>query len=260
MRESHIVVVADLHCGHRSGLTPPRYQYGEEEDGAYEKYGKIQKVMWDWYAATIKKLQPIDTLVANGDCIDGKSDRSGGTELITADRKVQCEMASHAIKLAKAKRIYIIKGTPYHTGREEDWEEVLASLVDANHCGYHEWLDAEGVIFDFKHHISNSSVPHGKATALSRAKLWNALWAERELQPKAQVLVRSHRHAFDYTGNATFFALVTPALQAWTKYGSRIVEACPDVGLVSFRCRDGRYSWEPHLLNMNFAAPRSLPA
>lgn len=216
--------------------------------------------MWEWYTGEIDKLKPIDTLVVNGDAIDGKGERSGATELLTADRKKQVDIAAKAIMYTEAKKVYVIKGTRYHVGQEEDWEEVLADKVGAAHCGYHEWIDCEGIIFDFKHFVGASGIPHGRATALSRAQLWNILWSERGMQPKARVIVRSHRHFYFHIDDAHCDIFNTPALQAWTKFGSAIIEGTNDIGFLSFDVDGGRLSWTKHLMPTKFMAARALPA
>lgn len=254
-----IVVIADLHCGHRAGLTPPEYQYiPEAGEESLRKFGDFQRAIWEWYSTTIQSLQPIDTLIVNGDAIDGKADKSGGTELISADRRVQVRMAAKAVELVKAKRNYIIKGTPYHAGQEEDWEETLGDVVGADHVGNHEWFDADGVIIDCRHQVSGTTIPHGRYTAMARQALWNVLWAEREMQPRAQIILRSHRHFYAYCGDMRWLAISTPALQGWTKFGSNIVEGTNDIGIISIDAEGGGYSWKAHLLDMRFAQAKTL--
>ena len=256
-----VVVIADLHCGHRSGLTPPQYQYQDDaEEPLLAKFGEFQRALWEWYEKTIAALQPIDTLIVNGDALDGKAEKSGGTELITSDRNAQVGMASESIKLAKAGKVYVIKGTGYHVGTDEDWEDVLADKIGAAHVGNHEWIDAEGVIIDCRHMVSGSTIPHGRYTAMARQALWNSLSAEREMQPKANIIIRSHRHFYAYCGEMRWLAISTPALQGWTKFGSNIVEGTNDIGLISIDAEGGDYSWKAHLLDMRFARAQSLPA
>lgn len=221
----------------------------------------MQATTWDWYAATLAKLQPIDVLVVNGDAIDGKGERSGGTEQFEMDRHEQALIAARCIREAKAGKVYVIRGTPYHVGKDEDFEDTVASEVGAAHVGYHDWIDCAGVVFDFKHKVSTSSIPHGRHTGPARSALWNALWAERGLQPRAQVFVRSHAHYFDYSGDARTLIIVTPALQGFgSKYGAAECEGTVDVGLVSFDCQDGRYTWKAHLADLAWAAASPLIA
>lgn len=217
--------------------------------------------MWKWYSNKLSELAPIDRLIVNGDALDGKGERSGGTELITSDRRVQCQMAAKCIEEARAKRVALIKGTPYHVGDTEDFEEFLGDAVHADKCGWHEWFDANGVIIDCRHAVGGSQIPHGRHTALARAAMWNRLWAEREMQPRAQIIVRSHVHYHVFNGGAGWLALTTPALQGWTKYGSRVIDGTNDVGLVSIDVTEGgEWEWRSHLLDMRFTAARAVTA
>jgi hypothetical protein len=255
-----VLIIADLHCGHRAGLTCPDRQYRESSDEDLEKYGEVQRKMWNWYVNTVESIGPVDTLVVNGDALDGKSDKSGGTELITSDRRIQVKMSVDAIRVVPAKRIYIVKGTQYHVGKEEDWEEILADSVGAAHCGFHEWIDADGVIIDFKHKVTSSGIPHGRNTAPNRAALWNLLWAERKMQPLADIIIRSHVHYYVGSETATKLVMTTPCLQGWTKFGSREIEGTNDVGMTLIECEKGKWDCHKHFMDMTFAAAEALPA
>ena len=115
-----MVVISDLHCGHVVGLTPPRWHF--QIDG---KLYANQKELWGFYAQSIDSLKPIDILVVNGDAIDGKGCRSGGTEQNTTDRLEQCEMAIECIEYTEAKTVRMTYGTPYHAGQDEDFEKII---------------------------------------------------------------------------------------------------------------------------------------
>ena len=144
-----VVIVSDFHCGHVVGLTPPSYQ---SSSGSLEKFGEMQRAVWAHYAETLKVLQPIHLLIVNGDCIDGKGEKSGGTELIEQDRTEQAQMAVECIEQTNAKNIIMTFGTPFHTGTLEDFERSIADAVKCK-IGSHEWIDVNGVMFDVKHKI-----------------------------------------------------------------------------------------------------------
>ena len=229
-----VVVCGDFHCGHRVGLTPPAYQNEE-----------VQGELWGAFEDMIEPLRPIDILVVNGDLIDGKGKRSGGTELITADRSEQAEMATVCIEYVDAAEVYLTFGTPYHVGRSEDWEAEVAKYISAP-IEDQLWLDVYGTIFDIKHFIGASSVPHGRHTTIARDRLWNILWAEMGQQPKADILIRSHVHYHNYCGGASWVAMTTPALQGLgSKFGARIPSGTVDFGIVVFDVdEDGSFSWD----------------
>ena len=245
--DKRVLIIADTHCGHLAGLTPPEYQYEFLDTSKTKRndYAKQQKDLWQFYADIVNSLRPIDILILNGDMIDGKGDRSGGTELISSDRAEQVNMAMQVIEFVEAGSIVMTYGTPYHVGKDEDWEAVLADKVGAK-IGSHEWIDVNGLVFDVKHKIGSSTIPHGRYTALARDALWNDLWAKRGGQPQADIIVRSHVHYHVYCGERKRLALITPALQGHgSKYGSRICSGTVDTGIVYFDVdKEGGYAWE----------------
>ena len=256
-----VVVISDQHCGHMTGLTPTAWQTnGSNHAGKRAKLYAIQKEMWAWYAKTVKALQPISCLIVNGDAIDGKGNRSGGTELITTDLEEQCKIAEVAILHAKADNVVLTYGTAYHTSPDgEDWENVLAYNCGAKKIGSHEWITVEGTTFDCKHHVGSSSIPHGRQTAISKEHLWAQLWEAKDLQPKSDIFIRSHVHYFTYCGGDGWLAMTTPPLQGMgTKYGSRRCSGLVDVGLTSFDCNKGGYSWQPHIAKLQKQKAHSI--
>src|SRR3990167_3544645 len=173
-----VVIVSDLHCGHAVGLTPPSWNHPKNDTPDQQAIFAYRKSLWGFFAATLKQLQPIDLLICNGDALEGKASRRGGTDLLTADRGEQAEMAQDALSYAKAKKYRFSYGTPYHTGTEEDWERQLADHFGAP-IGANDTVVVEGVAINYKHHIPGSNVPHPRHTAVAREHLWNMLWAVR---------------------------------------------------------------------------------
>jgi hypothetical protein len=240
-KPKRLLVISDLHCGHLVGLTPPDYWTVETEtNSAQAEIAKHQRELWRWYAKTIDSLKPVDFVVVNGDAIDGKGLRSGSTEAIKAARNEQCKMAAYCIDYIGAKEVGLIHGTAYHDGGDEDWCHVIASFMDTPvmFTSGHKFFGLEGWVWDFKHKIGRSSIPHGQATPLKRAKVWNLIWNSRgEQQPKADFLVRSHVHYFceDYDAVTRCRGFITPALQGYgSKYGVRECENTVDIGMICF--------------------------
>jgi hypothetical protein len=246
-----VVIISDLHCGALTGLTSEQYRISP----AYPSVRNVQETMWNWYKGEIDKLGQVDFLIVNGDAIDGKANKLGGRGLITADRSEQVDIAKDAIDYVNASKIAIIKGTRYHVGDDEDWEEVLAERVNADKVGIHDWYQIDDVIIDCKHKVGSSSIPHGRYTAIAREKLWNDLWAERGLQPNADILIRSHCHYFVHCGDAKSLRIITPALQWSTDFGSREMSGTIDVGFIVIKIEGDSYIWQPKLLDLTFDAP-----
>jgi hypothetical protein len=232
-----LVFISDLHCGNRTGLTPPKWQRNNRE-GFYAKIGHFSEALWGFYTQAIDAEKPIDILICNGDAIDGKGFKSGGTELIESDRNDQIKMAQECIEYAGAKKVGIVNGTPYHTGSDDDFEAMLATLLKADYAN-HMHIEVEGVKFDIKHKTPSSVIPHGRYTGPRREAVWNAIWAERGLMEHADYIIRSHVHYYGLSEDATCTVITTPALEGWTKFGSRECSGVFDVGLLAFECDAG---------------------
>lgn len=242
-----ILVISDLHCGHMVGLTPPDWWRPER---TYE--GKVQRALWGAYVDMLKDVGRVDCLVVNGDAIDGRGKKSGGTEQIEPDRLEQVSMAEHCIRAAKTKQVRLTYGTGYHVSEDgEDIESVLAKNIGAADIGSHTWLDAEGVVIDCRHHCGSSGIPHGRGTAAARERLWNVLWSDKGQCPRARVIVRSHVHYHSFVGGADWVAMTTPALQGLgSKYGARRCSGTVDFGMILIHCEKGNYSWQAHTRNV----------
>lgn len=246
MEFKRVLFTGDQHCGHRVGLTPPQYDLGPDD-----RWKAIRRELWDEYRKSINAIKPIYAHVHNGDALDGKGFRSGSTELIASDRNQQVTMAATCITESEAQIYRLTHGTPYHTGKDEDWESVLADRMGWK-IGSHDWLEFNGTVFDVKHKIGSSSIPHGKATPIAKDRLWNFLWSEHDEQPKADVLIRSHVHYFYYTGEDHWLAMTLPALQGQgSKFGARICSGVVHFGIVWFDCyEDGSYQWSRNIIRV----------
>jgi len=144
-------IFADLHCGHLAGLAPPAWfvSAGNRKGKAILK---LQQDMWRAFKAMLKPVKELDLAIWNADLIDGRGERSGSTELIAIDRQDQVEMAITVIKNVPAKAHLFTRGTAYHTGGAEDWENLIASAYGGD-IHDHQWADVNGLVFDVKHHI-----------------------------------------------------------------------------------------------------------
>jgi hypothetical protein len=240
-RARRVVVISDLHCGHRVGLTPPEWQASGGGGAAGHDAAKAcayQAALWDYYARSLAEIQPIDVLVVNGDAIDGRNQRCGGVELLVTDREEQCSMAAVAIRQARAARVLMTYGTPYHTGDEENWEDLVAKEAGAERIEAEGHYEINGCHIAAKHYIGNTTSPVARLTALSGAQLRQLLWATREQQPRADLIVRSHVHRcmVIMEPGGRWAACTTPGLQGLgMRYATRQGDFLPiDFGLIFF--------------------------
>ena len=236
-----VLVVSDFHCGHEVGLTPPQWnpEYAADHMTQYRAY------MWDQFTKAVDTLRPIDIVVANGDLIDGRGERSGSEELIVLDRLLQAKMAIEVLRYCKAAKLFVVRGTDYHVGKEESWESLVGELLGAERVGDVINLYVNGLMMNFRHHIGGSQTPIGRTTPLAREGVWNELWAQRKGFPQADVIVRSHVHYHAYAGFPGQLIMTTPGLQGYgTRYGERRLSGLIDFGLIHFDVTNQHeFSW-----------------
>lgn len=251
MSQKRVGCFGDPHCGHRAGLTPPDW-WSALTRTRLGKWGRIQRECWNWFAHEVKVIKPLHLAVWNGDLIDGTGHRSGGTELIVQDRYEQCEMAERMVQEVGAKYNLFIRGTPFHVGEEEDWEDFIAQKFGEK-CHDHEWPEINGVVFDVKHHVGGSQIPHGRDTATLKDSLWSLIWDDAGYQPKADIIVRSHVHYHRgmmwMSGAKQKWAFILPALQGMgSKFGARRMSGLVDFGFMHFDVGEkGDFSWQSHI-------------
>ena len=248
-----IIVIGDLHCGSRCGLTPREWQWNEFEDSTTKraKFATLQKDIWNNFVQMLSQNAPYDYLFSMGDCVDGKGTRSGGTELITADMDEQTDMAvaCHAEVKKYANKGFKqigVWGTAYHVSPSgEEWDKLVYDRCGFDKHGWHEWPEVYDTIFDLKHHISSSGVPYSRHTASSREITWGALWNERGEKPKADVYIRGHVHYAQYCWTPMGAAMTTPALQGMgSKYGASRMSGVVDWGFVVITVEKGKGKYE----------------
>ena len=231
----------DTHCGSVVGLTPPRWQQNEQ-----------QKEMWDTWRKGLRKHRPFDLAIWNADLIDGKSLRTGSTDVLTADRREQVQMAKKCVEAVQAPINLFTYGTPYHVGASEDWEGVLADMCGSTIKSHH-YVDIAGVPFSIKHKVGSSTIPHGRFTPLAKEKVWDSIWSEEKNQhPRSRVFIRSHVHFHNFCGKKGtdwWLAMTLPALQGLgSKFGARQCIGTVDFGFVWMDVDKGRVQdWDAEI-------------
>ena len=234
-----VVLLGDPHCGSVYGITPP-------EEWKASKYRKLQEESWEKYLGLTKQWPAPDVLIANGDLIEGNQSRQGGAELVTADRSVQCDMALRAIEIWKPKKVFLTYGTAYHVGEKaEDFERgIMERLNDRGISTViegHLFLNIEGKIFDIRHKVGTSSIPHGRGTPLLRAMMWALCKEAKQTAPHVDILIRSHAHYYLDIKTSGPRAIILPGLQiARGRFGSRECEGDIDWGAMRLTIHKGK--------------------
>lgn len=253
-----ILVESDYHSGHRAGLTGPMYRRTDWKEREHELYSfyVIQKEVYNWRKKILKEIGDIDIHFILGDTIDGRGERSGGTEIIEPEVTSQIVMASELIEEAGAKERIMVRGTPYHVGgKDGDYENAIAHNVGAT-IGNHLFVDVNGCIFDLKHKIGGSQSPVGVATSLEKSRVHNVLWSVEsgQEQPRSNVILRGHTHVFRAVMTADTLSVKCPAISGFgSKYGEKECESIVQIGLLIIKVDSkGGYTWQPRILRGEF--------
>ena len=251
-----VLIIGDLHCGSMCGLTHPDWMIGRGIDAGF---ARLQAEMWDNYQEMLGHFGKVDICVVNGDVIDGKGTRSGGTELITTDLFKQADMAIAALDEIKADQFYFTYGTPYHTSSEggEDFDKIVANSFGGKIFDELD-LKVEGLLFNIKHKVGSTTSPYNRAMPVGKHRLWDTMKSIRNGDERADVFIRSHVHYFSFCGEAKWTAFTLPALQASsTKYGARQCFGNTDWGMCLFNV-DGDIlaGWDCQMVELSSSKKR----
>ena len=259
-----VLVLSDLHVGHRLGVCPPQFI---DSDGGTYKANRVQKALFEAWYEVVKAWPKPDILVINGEPIDGQQPKDQGIEAWTTDYGDQMKASIQLVKMFGAKKIYLTRGSNYHVNlggksiEELYGERVRAEEVDGRFVSPELFLEVDGVTFNFAHHIAGSlsgwmyrSTPPAKEMMLAQLNQSHK-WP-------FDILIRSHNHYYWAIESASKLAMLTPAWQLQTWYGLRRTSAgsIPDIGAVRFKVGEGRYAYEKMLFKLNEAKPPKVKA
>jgi hypothetical protein len=234
-----VVVISDIHAGSTVALMPPRF---ELSDGNVIEANAVQRWFWKcWSHAQGWLSEIVDgspfALVLNGDLVEGDHHR---TDQIISKRltdHVECARAILDPLAKKAARIFITKGTECHTG---DTEATVGYMLQAERdpeTGRRVFdrltLDVCGCRFVARHHVTTTSRPWLEANGLGMELASEQLHSVRNGEPLPQVLAVAHRHVGGHIATNEGLCLATPAWQALTRHGHKVVGAA--------RCKTGLY-------------------
>jgi len=251
MLKKEVVVLSDLHVGSRAGLTN-------------EPKNELQEELFKQYQENIRIWKNPDIVIANGDLIDGKSKNdSSQTE---QDVLKQCKIAFELLQMWKAKKYYLTYGTAFHVSSKmegSDYEDVIVDYLNTwkSNCAYirdyYDNLNINGVVFNVKHQVGFSTLPHGRGTSILKEVLWNYYKTVIQHGIKADIIIRSHVHYYIAIEMNRIEVVTTPTYQAAdTKFGNRICSGDIDVGSLRYIVKGiGKWIRQKHLLTVQAAKP-----
>ncbi len=236
------VVVSDTHAGCRLALVPP---HGAElDDGGVYFPSPMQQIIWGYWkefwewAQEVVEGEPFH-VVHNGDAVEGVHHKS--VTQISHNVEDQIRIGMDVLKpiseLARESggNYYHVRGTEAHVGVSARDEENLARFLGAKpnknkqHARWDLWLDLDGSLIQFLHHVGTTSSSAYEATAVHKELTESYVDAARWGTSPPDMICRGHRHRYlkveVSTKNGRGLAVVGPGWQAKTPFAYRVAGA-----------------------------------
>src|SRR5215469_11411299 len=241
-----IISIGDLHSGSIYGMLPPNFiQY----DGTHKPQNPGQSYTWrcwEHFCNWAARFEP-DAVEVGGDCVEGPQKKSYGFEVDLHSPDDQVQAAVGTLQYLKDRlnfnvRWFFIKGTPYHVGHWGSAEEAVAKALGGEqyagggtgkYCKQVLWLETEGIVIEFAHHVGGASGFY-RLTALDRESQWSAMAAKDTSKgiPKADLLIRHHVHFFGGAEHASKQIYTAPCWKLADEYSRKggVHRFHPDLG------------------------------
>lgn len=201
-------------------------------------------------------------LINNGDTVEGSHHHT--TQICTSNLAQQVKNAVKTLRpilnLAPDS-IYIIRGTPAHSGKSGQQEELFAKDIgavsvypdkedDDNQFSWYFLLaEKEGVLFDIAHRGKFGSVPWTGPNALNQIAFKTQMRYHARNQRIPNVIIRSHTHHWGESGKSEDIKSLVISIPSWqlsTEYGNEISPGdILDIGGYIFEVNNGHYEYEP---------------
>ena len=251
MQRKRVVVVSDMHVNSTVGLCPA---YVNLDDGGTYLPSKPQKVILkafhDFCDKSLDTKEPI-ILILNGDLVE---DGNKGTQVISRNKATIMSMAVDVISplIDKAEKVFVIRGTEYHTGNSGELEESIAQDFDnavpskkGTASWWHLRTKISNVRFDVSHHINMGNLPWTEKNAANKLSdiLMYRYVEWKEALP--DIAIRSHVHRVSDSGlNKMIYSITQPCWCTATAFVHRIgaSNAKPHIGGMIIDCDNGKYN------------------
>jgi len=228
------------------------------DNGGKYHQNKFQQKLWGnwenfWGNFVPDAIHGADKVIIelNGDLIDGVNHNTTAV-WSTNIQSQRAEAADILRPLISLGDIYVVRGTEAHSGPGSQEDEQLGKDIGAqqNEVGDYSvwqlWLDVDGQIFQFAHHIGVTSSAAYETSAPMREMVAGMIEAEQWGRKLPNVFVRSHRHRFVHVAipslkHEEIQTIITPGWQLRTAFVERIDRMrMPHIGGVVFIVEDER--------------------
>lgn len=200
------VIISDTHCGATSGLTAPGFMQDDLAD--------IQVPFWDWFTEQIAEYGRFDFLLGLGDFTDGEG-KKGTMDTAFSDIRKQARCAAAVLEATGVpnNRMYLVRGTPFHSAGSSEYEDTIADLLPGSSIANVQRLDIEGWKIHTRHVAGRSDIPYGQGTPLYKEMARLEAEAFRADRDAPDILIRGHVHYSAHVGKHGRLAISAPCLQ-----------------------------------------------
>ena len=206
---STVVLVSDLHCNSRVGLSPPTVNL---DNGGTYRASKPQRWLWSRFLAFRDEAGEIRErnggrliLILNGELAD--DNHHSKFELVDINPKTMMATAVEALRpllelVREGDAIYVTRGTEAHSGRGAWMDDRIAADIGAVAADegvasfYHLLLNIDGVRFNIAHHppIGPGRLPWTSPTYATRLASHAYMSALMAGEQPPHLYVRGHYH------------------------------------------------------------------
>jgi hypothetical protein len=240
-----IAFLNDLHVGATYGLWPEVWTLKKGHTIGSNK-SQRQLLGHFWQFAQECATNKVNVLCVVGDLLTGQNRKEFGKYTMTTDINIQVDVCAYLLsefvrRVPTIQRIYLFKGTPYHSSLDTTAEEAVGNAlkkdydVDAEYRG-------EYVIFDLEHNgnVKKLFVTHPASAATMYPEqamgkdmmLWQEAVGNGKLKP-VDFIIRAHKHMFAEVHKAKIRAIQLPCWQYFVPYDSAMKNFArwqPDIG------------------------------
>jgi hypothetical protein len=244
---ARIGFIGDLHALSRYALVPPRFR-PQADRPTSRFYGYV----WECWEHFCKHCPPLDTLVVNGDSLEGETPtQRSPNDALTDSILDQADAAVDILKMIrpKVKRLWLLRGTPFHDQKHFEALELIGEKVKAE-----PWTDRRrtGEVLDLKWQGFGFNISHHQtggwlylAGGADRMALMACAAEAQGKTLKADVIVRSHLHQKRIVQAHSKWVILLPGWKLPNPYAvqkmeyMRAMESC-DLGAVLMEVRNGQ--------------------
>ena len=246
----NILVLGDVHVGSIYGLLPPDFV---SSDGAEKPQNEGQKYLWECWQDMKQRTAKfaIDSVVVNGDLIEGRQPKQKCSELTLVAPNDQETAAVFLMRdlrnwleknTGREVPFFFIAGTEYHEGRgAEELESIAARVKGANiqsnfsgrHCKEVLDLAVDGIVVNFAHHVGGGA-GFTRSGVLDAEAMWCQITSSKGESVAADLIVRSHLHFFMHVEHVNRHALLCPCWQLQTRFARHrsAYKLMPNIGAI----------------------------